>query len=177
MILHGLQQGLDRFAAEIVLAAGGKRIGLIDEQDTAQRRLDDLLRFQRRLPDIAGHQARTVHLDQLSLAQHADGRIQAADQPRHRRLARAGVAEEHHMKAHRRHRQVILLTQLADLDQVHQVLDLFFDGFQADERVQLFHQLVKVRLLGLFLLCLGAVLRACACWVCFSIKLGSPLVT
>ena len=72
MVFHRLQQGLDRLAAKVVLTAGREGVCLVDKQHAAQGRLDDLLGFQRRLADIARHQARTVHLDQLSLAQQAD---------------------------------------------------------------------------------------------------------
>ena len=62
MILHRLEYRLYGLPAEVVIPAGGQRIRLVDEQHAAEGGLYDLLRFQRRLPDVARHQARTVHL-------------------------------------------------------------------------------------------------------------------
>ena len=64
------------------------------------------------------------------------------------------------MKAHGRHGQVVLLTELADLDKVNEVLDLFLHGVQADQTVKLFHQFVKVRFLRFLLLGLRRVCSA-----------------
>ena len=63
------------------------------------------------------------------------------------------------MKAHRRNRQVVFLAKLADLDEVDKVLDLFLHGLEANQAVQLLHQLIEVRLLRLLFLRLR---RTCA---------------
>ena len=159
MVLHRLQQRLDGLSAEVVLPSGGKRVGLVDEEHTAQRRLNHFLCLEGSLAHIACYKAGTIHFNQLSLAQDADGRVQAADQAGDGCLAGAGVAEEDHVKAHRRNRQVILLAELADLDEVDQVLYFLLHGLEANQAVQLLHQLIEVRLLRLLFLRLR---RTCA---------------
>ena len=104
---------------------------------------------------MLSHQAGAVHLHQLALAQHADGGVEPADQAGHGGLAGAGVAHEDHVQAHGRHGQLMLLPELADLHQVHQVLDVLLDLFQAHQVLQLGHEAVKIGLLGLFPLGLG----------------------
>ena len=152
MVLHRLQQGLNGLTAEVVLPAGRERVSLVNEEHAAQGGLNHFLRLKGGLAHIARHQARAVHFDQLALAQDADGRVQAADQAGDGGLAGAGVAEEDHVEAHRRDRKVVLLTELADLDKVDEVLDLLLHGLKAHQAVQLLHQLVEVRLLRFLLL-------------------------
>ena len=161
VVFHGLQQRLDRLAAKVVLAAGREGIRLVDKQHAAERPLDHFLRLQRRLADVARHQTGAVHFHQLALAQHADRCVQTADQTCNRRLTGTGIADEYHVEAHRRHRQVVLLPQLAHFDEVNEVLDVFFDRFQSDQALQLFHQFVEVRLLlGLLFLGRGGISAA-----------------
>ena len=54
----------------------------------------------------------------------------------------------------------MLFAKFADLDQIHQVLDFFFDGFQTHQRVQFFHQLVKIRFFRLLLFGFGTAFSA-----------------
>ena len=143
MVLHALEQDLDRLAAEVGRPVRREGVGFVDEQDPTQRLLDHLARLDRRLAHEPGHQARAVHLDQLPLRQGADRLVQPAQQPRHRRLARAGVALEDHVQRERRHRQARLLAQPPDLHQVHQAVDLPLDLVQAAQTVQLRHQLLE----------------------------------
>ena len=147
MVLHGLEQRVDGLMAEIVVAAGGEGVSLVDEEHAAERRLDDLLRFQRGLPDEAGHQAGAVRLDQLALAQHADGGVEPRQDAGHRGLAGAGVAEKDEVQRERGTGKVRLSAQLADLDEVHEALDVLLDVLQADQVVELGHERFKVRLL------------------------------
>ncbi len=156
VVLHGLEERLDGLAAEVVLAAGGEGVGLVDEEHAAEGGLDDLLGLEGGLSDVARHETGTVHLDELALFQRADRGVEPADEPGHRGLARAGIAHEHHVHRHRGDGQLVLLTQLAHLDEVHQALDVFLDVLQADQTLELGHQLVEV---GLFLLLLGPGVR------------------
>ncbi len=50
------------------------------------------------------------------------------------------------MQAHRRHGQLVLLAELAHLDEVHQVLDVLLDVLEADELLELRHQRVEIGL-------------------------------
>ncbi len=147
MILHGLQKRLDGLAAEVVLAAAREGIRLVDEQHAAERRGDDLLRLDRRLADVAGHEAGAVHLHELARRERPDGVVQPAEQTGDRRLAGAGVAHEDHVHAHRRDGQAVLLAELAHLDEVHHRLDVLLHGVEADETVQLRHERIEVGLL------------------------------
>ena len=98
VILHGLEQRIDGLLAEIVLAAAVQGIGLVDEEHAALRLIDNLLRLGGRLADITRHKAASVHLDQLSLREHAQRLIDARHQAGDHGLARAGIAGEHHVQ-------------------------------------------------------------------------------
>ena len=158
MILHGLEDGLDGLAAEVVLPAGGEGIRLINEQHAADGLLNDLLGLERGLPHVARHEAGAVHLHKLALLQHADRGIEPREDAGHGGLAGAGVAEEDHVQAHRWDRQLVLLTELAHLHEVDEVLDVPLDLLQADKVLKLAHQLVKIWLLDRLLLLLAALL-------------------
>ena len=155
MILHRLEQRFDRLAAEVVLTAGGERVRLVDEQHAAERRRDDLLRFERRLSDVARNEPRAVYLDELSLAQCADGGVQPRHEARDRRFAGAGVAEKHHVQAHRAVRQAVFLAQTAHLDEIGEIFYLALDRAETDKTFKLGHKLLKIRLRGLFFLLRG----------------------
>ena len=86
-------------------------------------------------------------LDELALREHADRGVEPGDEAGDGGFAGAGVAEEDHVQAHRRHGQVVFLPQLAHLDEVHEVLDVLLDLFEPDQVLQLFHQLVEIGLL------------------------------
>ncbi len=152
MILHRLENRLYRLAAEIVVSAGCEGICLVYEQHAAECRLDNLLRFQCRLSDIARNKAGAVDFYKLTLAQHADRCVQSAYEARHGGLAGAGIAEENHVQTHRRNGQIVLLTQTAYLHKVYKILYILLDVFKSDQRIKLCHKLFKVWLL-LLLLC------------------------
>ena len=59
------------------------------------------------------------------------------------------------MQAHRRHRQVVLLTELTHLHKVYKALHVLLHLIQPDQRVKLCKQLFKARLLLLRLRGLG----------------------
>ena len=56
MVLHVLDDRVDRFAAEVVLAAARQGVRLVDQQRAAERRLEDCARLRRRLADVPGDQ-------------------------------------------------------------------------------------------------------------------------
>ena len=144
VILHQLNQRVDGLVAEVVLhPLARQRVGLVDKQNTAQRAVDHIRHLARRLADIARNQPAAVGFNQLPLAQKAELLIDFGDQPRHGRLARAGVAGEDHVEAHVHHLEVVLLAHGAHLDEVDERAHLVLDGFKADEAVELRHQLVQ----------------------------------
>lgn len=93
MVLHPLEQDLDRLRAEVHPAVlRGQRVSLVDEQDTVQRTPDHPVRLDRGRPDVLPHQTRTVDLDQVSFLQQTDRAVHLRQKPRHRRLARTRVS-------------------------------------------------------------------------------------
>ena len=85
--------------AEVVLAAAGQRVGLVDQQDAAEGLLDDLRRLDRGLADVAGDEVRAVGLDELPLLTAPSAAIDLGEQAGDRGLARARIAGEHEMQA------------------------------------------------------------------------------
>ena len=110
VVLHPLQERLDRFRPEILaLVAAMQRVRLVDEEDAVERAPDHPVGLERRRPDVLAHEPRPVDLDQVPALQEADRPVHLREQPRDRRLARAGVAEEHEMLRRRDLRQAVLL--------------------------------------------------------------------
>ena len=68
VVLGELHERVERLLAKRVAVVGDERVRLVDEEDAAKGRLDHLLRLDRRLPRIARHELRTVHLDQVANA-------------------------------------------------------------------------------------------------------------
>ena len=123
--------------------AGSQGIGLVDEQHPAEGAFYDFLGLQGRLAHVSRHEAGAVHLHQLALFQHADGGVDTTQQPGDGGLARAGVAGEHQVQAHGRDGQAVLLPETADFDEVDHALHVPLYVREADEAVQLGHQLVQ----------------------------------
>ena len=96
MVLHPLEQDLDRLGAEVHPAVlRGQRVGLVDEQDAVQRTPDHPVRLDGGRADVLPDQARTVHLDQMAFLQQTDRAVHLGQEPRHGGLSRARVSEEH----------------------------------------------------------------------------------
>ncbi|MNI82820.1 hypothetical protein D3C73_1395740 [compost metagenome] len=98
VVLHPLEQDLDRLGAEIHAAVfRGQRVGLIDEQDTIKRPPDHPVRLDGGRTDVLPHQAGTVHLHKVSFLQQTHRAVHLGQEPCHGRLASARVSEEHQM--------------------------------------------------------------------------------
>ena len=95
------------------------------------------------LADEAGDELRAVGLDQVALLDHAEGPVDLREQPGHGRLAGARVAGEHEVAALVGHRQVALAPQVLHPDEVGDQLHLGLHAGQADEVVELGHQLLE----------------------------------
>ena len=144
VVLHVFQEHLHRLVAEVVGAVRVHQgVGLVDEQHPADGLLDGLLGLQGGLPHKAGHQTGAVHLHQLPLGQHPDGVVEPGQQPGHRSLAGARVAQEHQVQGHGGDRQIRLLPEPAHLHQVDQALHVLFHLIQAAQTVQLGHQFLQ----------------------------------
>src|SRR5208282_1919865 len=73
MILHQLEQGVDRLAAEVGPVMGGSEaIGLIYEEDAVEGGLDDPAGLGRGLANEAGDEQGTVDFDDMAGAQKAE---------------------------------------------------------------------------------------------------------
>ena len=68
VILHGLHQCFDGLGTEVTApwTLGGERVGLIDEEDTAQGLIDLLLSHLGGMPHVLAHQILPRHLDHLA---------------------------------------------------------------------------------------------------------------
>ena len=104
---------------------------------------DHLGGLHRGLAEVAGHQLRAVHLDELALAEQAEGSVDAGDQPRHGGLAGAGVADEDQVPGDGRLAQPGLGAQLLDPQNGGLAVDLGLDRAQPDQVVELGEQLLE----------------------------------
>src|SRR5690606_6188 len=84
-----------------------------------------------------------VHLDEVALLEQPERAVDAGDEARDRRLARARVPEEHEVPRERRARQSRLRAQLLDAQELGLAMDLVLDPGEAGERVELGEQLVE----------------------------------
>ena len=67
MVLHELDERVDRLPTEVVLAAPGEGVRLVDQQRAAERRLEHGAGPGRGLADVAGDELRAVGLDEVAL--------------------------------------------------------------------------------------------------------------
>ena len=141
VILHVLDDGVDGFSAEVVVATAGKSVSLVDEQRAAERRLEDGSRLRRRLPDVTGDEVRAIGLDEMALGHESEGAQDLAEQPGDGRLAGARIAREHEVVARLQRRQLPLSAQLLDAQQAGQATDICLHGVEADEVVELGEEL------------------------------------
>ena len=133
-VLHLLDQGVHGFLAVLV---AGQAVGLIDEQHAACRRGDNFARLDRGLAQVPRHQLRAVNLDQLALREQLESFVDPADQPRHGRLARAGVAREDEMAGDRGAFHPRVRPQPLDPQDRDLTVDLALDPLQANQGVEL----------------------------------------
>ncbi len=147
VVLHRLDQRVDGLLAVLV---PGQRVGLVDEQHALDRAGDHLGGLHGGLAEVAGDQLGAVHLDQVPLGQHAERRVDAADQSRDGGLAGARVAGEHQVPGDRRGAQALLGAQPLHPQHGGLPVHLCLDRAQPDQAVELGEQLLDggARLLG-----------------------------
>jgi hypothetical protein len=139
VVLHPLQQDLDRLGAEVhaPLALRRERVRLVDEQDAVERALDHAVRLERGRADVLPDEPGAVDLDEMALLEEADGAVHLGEQARDRRLAGAGVAEEDEVLRGRDLREAVLRAPRLHLEEGDERMHLLLDGLEADERVEL----------------------------------------
>ncbi len=120
MVLHELHERVDRLPPEVVLAAPGEGVRLVDQQHATERRLEHGAGARRGLADVAGDELRAVGLDEVTLRDDAEGAVDLAEQPGDGGLAGARVAGEHEVVAGLDRRQVALGADLLDPQQAGQ---------------------------------------------------------
>ncbi len=108
VVLGPLQQHLQGLVAvrvALAVARVRQRIGLVHEQHPADRRIDQLVRLHRRLPEELAHEVGPLGLHQMVTAEQPQRVEDPAQDPGHRRLARTGGTGEHEVPLRRLHRQ------------------------------------------------------------------------
>ncbi len=141
MVLHQLEQGVDRLDPEIPAGPAGLRgqgVGFVDEQHAALGGLHGGVHLGRGLADVAGDQTGSIDLDQVAGPQVAQADEDLAHQPRDRGLACAGAADEDAMQAWRRGRaaDAVAPPLSVGLQDINQARDLSLHGGEADHAVQ-----------------------------------------
>ena len=144
MVLHELDDRVDRLPTEVVLAAAGEGVRLVDEQRAAERRLEHGACLRGRLADVAGDEVRPVGLDEVALGHEAERAQDLAEEAGHRRLAGARVAGEDEVVAGLQRRQLAVVAQLLDAQQARQPAHVGLHRVEADEVVELGEQLLDL---------------------------------
>ena len=100
MVFHCFEDCVDSFLAERVVLLC-QRVCFINKQNASHSLLDLFLGLEGSLSDIARHKAGAVHLDELSLGEHADLLVEPSDDPGDSSLACSGIACKDQMKRYR----------------------------------------------------------------------------
>ena len=124
VVLHALEESVDRLLAEVVFSALGKSVCLVDEQDAVQCAVNDLVGLDGRLPDELCDKPRTVGLHQLVRFYHVKLLENASDDPGDSRLACSRVTREHAVVGHAKWLESTCSAGLLHLDELHHALDL-----------------------------------------------------
>ena len=144
VVLHPLQQRLDRLVAEVEpVAVARERIGLVDEEHAVERLPDDAVGLDRGQPDVLPDEPGAIDLDELAALEQPHRAIHLREQPRDRRLAGARVAEEDEVLRRRDLRQARLLAPRLDAQERDERLHLLLDRLEPRQRVELGEQLLE----------------------------------
>jgi hypothetical protein len=138
VVLHSLEERLDRLGAEVEPVLGGReRVGLVDEQHAVEGAPDRPLGLDRRQADVLADEAGSVDLDEVAAAEEAHRPVHLREEPRHRCLPRAGVAEEDEVLRGCDLRQAVSLAFRLHTQEGDQRADLLLHRLEPDERVEL----------------------------------------
>ena len=134
VVLHHLQQDLDRLLAVVALVLRSiEVIRLVDEQHAAHRALQHLAGPRRRVPDVLADEVVARHGHEVSFADVAEAVQDLGHPQRDRGLAGAGIAGERHVQARRLGLQPEVRAQTVHDQQRRDVADARLDRRETDE--------------------------------------------
>ena len=148
LVLHHLQQDLDRLLPVVALVLGAiEVVRLVDEQHAAHRLLEHLARLRRRVADVLADEVVAGHRDEMPFA-HVAQPVQDFRHPqRDRRLAGARIAGEAHVQRRRLGGETDQPPAAIDEEQCGDVADPCLDRREPHElAVELVQHLVDLRL-------------------------------
>src|SRR5208282_3442429 len=138
VVLHQLEQGVDRLAAEVGAVMGGSEaVGLVDEEDAVEGCLDGLAGLDGGLADEAGDEQGTVDFEDMAGAQKAEADENLAHETGGGGLAGSGIAKEDVMEAWAFGPDAVAATLAFGLEDGDELQDLGFDRGPADHAVHL----------------------------------------
>ena len=144
VVLHPLEQRLDRLGPEIVVRRlGRERIGLVDEEDAVEGPPDHPLGLEGGRPDVLADEPAAVHLDEMAAPEQAHCAVHLRQQPGDCRLAGAGIPVEDEVLARRHLGEVVLLPARLHLEEGDERAHLLLDRLEPDERVELGLELLQ----------------------------------
>jgi hypothetical protein len=137
IVLHSLEQCVDRFLAEVFFLIFRQRIGLVDKQNAIERRVDHRVRLDGGLADVFRDERQTVAFDQVALLEHTKRFVNPPHEPRDGRFARARIAGIDGVVTRGDGAQALADPDLLDLRKIRRLLDLLLDARNADQLVQI----------------------------------------
>ena len=134
LVLHHLQQDLDRLLSVVALVLRAVQvIGLVDEQHAAHRLLQHFLGLRSGVADVLADQVVARHRHQVAFAHVAEPMQDLRHAQRDRGLAGARIAGEGHVQARRLRLQPEVHAQLVDHQQRRDVADAALDRREPDQ--------------------------------------------
>ena len=146
IVLGPLQKHLQRLVAvrvALAVARVGERVGLVDEEDAADRGVDQLVGLHGGLAEVLAHQVGALGLDEMVAAEQSEGVEDPAQDAGHGGLAGAGGAREHEVPLRRLDRQALPGPQPRHVQLRGQRLHLALDRFETDHVLQLGERLFE----------------------------------
>ena len=119
-------------------------VGLVDEQDAVQRRVNHRIRARPGLADVFSDQRGAVALDQVAFLQNSQRLVNPAHQPGDGRFARARVAGVNGVITGRDRLEPLRNAELLDTGKVGGFLDFLLDGGDADQFVEFLQHLFEL---------------------------------
>ena len=134
LVLHHLQQDLDRFLPVVALVLGPVEVvRLIDEQHAPHCALQYLASLRRGMTDVLAHEVIARHGHEVPFAHVPEAIEDLRHAQRHGGLACAGVAGEAHVQARRLGLEPEIHAQPVDHEQRRDVADARLDGREPHE--------------------------------------------